>query len=80
MRYYEDMVYFLIYHDPYIPRIYDDARATSQDIESLLRDIQLRQSPGVRYYHFPLQNFKSGKYQDYSLYFNKNASVEIYTN
>ena len=59
MRYYDDVLYFLIYHDPYIPRIWNDATASIQDIESLLRDVQQRQSPGIRYLSW--QNLSSGK-------------------
>ena len=48
MKVYDDMMMFCLYHDPYLPRVWNDATASEADIEALLTRIQQTQSPGVR--------------------------------
>ena len=48
MKVYDDILFFLLMHDPNIPRIWNDRTATDQDIEDLLRNIIDQQSEGIR--------------------------------
>ena len=48
MKVYDDVLWFLLFNDPNIPRLWNDATATQEDIRTLLRRIQEGQSEGVR--------------------------------
>ena len=48
MKAYDDILFYLLYFDPHIPRVWNDATASNEDIEALLLRIKENQSPGIR--------------------------------
>ena len=49
MTIFNDVLFYLFYHDPHIPRMWNDETATSHDIEVFLREVAERQSPSIRW-------------------------------
>ena len=48
MKVFDDILFYLLIHDPHIPRVWNDSTATEADIEELLVKIRDSQSPGIR--------------------------------
>ena len=51
MNIFNDILYYLLYHDPLIPKVWNDETATDEEIEQFLLEIQEAQSPAIRYTH-----------------------------